>query len=108
MCLHNFIWWIGSEKDEDDKFIWNGFSENSKILKWIFLQKQEQEKQQEHNTNADEQSSAFGQHPSLSDLYLDETTDDDKRKWKQLFSCKPEEITDFKMRVTEFLMNLKK
>ena len=34
-------------KDEDDKFIWNGFSENSKILKWIFLQQQKQEQQQE-------------------------------------------------------------
>jgi len=41
-------------------------------------------------------------------LYLDETTDDDKRKWKQLFSCKPEEITDFKMRVTEFFNELEK
>ena len=38
-------------KDEDDKFIWNGFSENSKILKWIFLQKQqEQEQEQEQCT----------------------------------------------------------
>ena len=93
-------------KDENDKFIWNGFSENSKILKWIFTQKQEQ--QQEQNTNAGEQSSAFGQHPSLADLYLDETNDDDKRKWKQLFSCKPEEITDFKIRVTDFFNELEK
>ena len=91
-------------KDEDDKFIWNGFSENSKILKWIFLQQQEQEQ----NTDADEQSSAFGQHPSLSDLYLNETNDDDKRKWKQLFYYKPEEIIDFKMRVTDFFNELEK
>jgi phosphoenolpyruvate carboxykinase (GTP) len=89
-------------KDEDDKFIWNGFSENSKILKWIFLQKQEQ---QEQNTNMDEQSSAFGKHPSLSDLYLNHY---DECKWKQLFSCKPEEITDFKMRVTDFFNELEK
>jgi len=89
-------------KDEDDKFIWNGFSENSKILKWIFMQKQEQQEQ------LNEQSSAFGQHPSLSDLYLNETDEDDKRKWKQLFSCKPEEITDFKMRVTDFFNELEK
>lgn len=84
-------------KDEDDKFIWNGFSENSKILKWIFLQNQQSSS-----------SSAFGEHPSLADLYLDETNDDDKRKWKQLFSYKPEEITDFKMRVNDFFNELEK
>jgi phosphoenolpyruvate carboxykinase (GTP) len=92
-------------KDEDDKFIWNGFSENSKILKWIFLKQQEEEPQ---HTNTDEQSSTFGKHPSLADLYLDETNDDDKRKWKQLFSCKPEEMSDFKMRVTDFFNELEK
>jgi phosphoenolpyruvate carboxykinase (GTP) len=92
-------------KDENDNFIWNGFSENSKILKWIFMQQQ----QEEHTHTADdEQSSAFGEHPSLSDLYLNETNDDDKRKWKQLFSCKPEEIADFKVRVTEFFNELEK
>ena len=86
-------------KDENDKFIWNGFSENSKILKWIFLQKQ---------PSSSSSSSAFGEHPSLADLYLDETNDNDKRKWKQLFSCKPEEITDFKNRVTDFFNELEK
>ncbi len=89
-------------KDEDDKFIWNGFSENSKILKWIFMQKQEQQQQQ------NEQSSAFGEHPSLSDLYLNETNDDDKCKWKELFSCKPEELAHFKNCITDFFNELEK
>ena len=90
-------------KDENDKFIWNGFSENSKILKWIFLQKQSLSP-----SSPSSPSSAFGEHPSLSDLYMNDTDDDDQRKWTQLFSYKPEEITEFKMRITEFFEQLEK
>jgi phosphoenolpyruvate carboxykinase (GTP) len=90
-------------KDDDDKFIWNGFSENSKILKWIFLQKQ-----MSSSTSSSSSSSAFGEHPSLSDLYMNDTDDDDKRKWTQLFSYKPEEMIDFKLRVTDFFNELEK
>jgi GTP-dependent phosphoenolpyruvate carboxykinase len=68
------------------------------------MQKQQQQEQQ----NINKQNNTFGKHPSLADLYLDETNDDDKRKWKQLFSCKSEEITDFKMRVTDFFNELEK
>jgi phosphoenolpyruvate carboxykinase (GTP) len=96
-------------KDEDDKFIWNGFSENSKILKWIFLQKHaDADADTDKQVVSSSSKSAFGEHPSLVDLYLDETNDDDVRKWKQLFSCKPEEILDFKMRVNDFFNELEK
>jgi phosphoenolpyruvate carboxykinase (GTP) len=84
-------------KDENDKFIWDGFSENSKILKWIFLQTEQ---------TRENQSSPFGDHPSLNDLYLDETNNDHIHKWKQLFSCKIEELIDFKKRVNEFFRDL--
>jgi phosphoenolpyruvate carboxykinase (GTP) len=86
-------------KDENNKFIWNGFSENSKVLKWIFLQKQ--------SSSPSSLRSAFGEHPSLSDLYMNDT-DDDRRKWTQLFSYKPEEMTEFKIHITEFFDQLEK
>jgi phosphoenolpyruvate carboxykinase (GTP) len=93
-------------KDENNKFIWDGFSENSKILKWIFLQTQQTQQTQENKSSIVSLSSAFGDHPSLLDLYLDETNDDHIHKWQQLFSCKIEELMDFKKRVNEFFNDL--
>jgi phosphoenolpyruvate carboxykinase (GTP) len=90
-------------KDDDCKFIWNGFSENSKILKWIFLQNQTS------TPSSSSSSSAFGEHPSFSDLYLNGVNDhDNTSKWNQLFSCKPEEVSHFKNCISEFFNDLEK
>jgi len=72
-------------KDEATKqFIWKGFSENSKVLKWIFS-----------NSNNDglrlpNRTSALGEHPQGEDIHMHDETE-----WQKLFAIKPDQLSKF-------------
>lgn len=71
-------------KDENNNFLWPGFSENSLILKWIF---------DDANSNI---NGIFGIHPKPSDLNIDIIL------WNKLFNVTTDEIEHFKIDVTNF------
>ena len=67
-------------KDETTKkFAWKGFSENSKILKWIFS-----------NGGSGNNASALGEHPRGEDICVNDETE-----WDKLFTIKRDELAKF-------------
>ena len=80
-------------KDTDtDRFIWSGFSDNSKILKWIFSNSRE--------TNV-ANPFGFGEHPRKEDVYID-----DDAEWEKLFLISRDELLKFNVDVKAFFDRL--
>ena len=75
-----------------DQFIWSGFSDNSKILKWIFDNSRE--------TNV-MNPFGFGEHPRKEDVYID-----DAAEWEKLFLIKRDELLKFNVDVKSFFDRL--
>jgi phosphoenolpyruvate carboxykinase (GTP) len=64
-----------------NKFVWKGFSENSKVLKWIFT----------NSTNGlRNRTTALGEHPQGEDIYMH-----DEAEWQKLFEIKPDQLSKF-------------
>lgn len=63
------------------QFVWKGFSENSKVLKWIFS----------NSTNGlSNRASALGEHPQGEDICVHDETE-----WQKLFAIKPDQLSKF-------------
>lgn len=81
--------WFRKSRDTN-QYIWNGFSENSKILKWIF-----------NNATETNVVSDFGQHPRGCDIYINNAA-----LWDDLFLINQSELKDFKSNVETFFNSL--
>jgi phosphoenolpyruvate carboxykinase (GTP) len=74
-------------------FVWKGFSENSKVLKWIFSNSDR------HRPNKNAQS-ALGEHPRHEDIHVDECD------WDKLFSITNSQLAKFGSDVQGFFDGL--
>jgi phosphoenolpyruvate carboxykinase (GTP) len=69
-------------KDDADKFLWPGFGENSRVLKWIF-------ERIEGEGEAGGRSTPIGMVPAESDLDLSDL-DFDAESWAELMEINPD------------------
>ena len=82
--------WFRKSRDTN-QYIWNGFSENSKILKWIF-----------NNATKTNMVSDFGEHPRGCDIYINNNA----KLWDELFLINQSELIDFKSNVETFFNSI--
>jgi phosphoenolpyruvate carboxykinase (GTP) len=97
------------KKNSEGKFLWKGFGENIRILKWMF------ERCDQNNTENNSIETSIGFLPKKSSLHLsnleisDQTLEEllkiDKNEWKQEIENNKEFLNNFKEDLPEFIKN---